>query len=55
MVESDNAEERLARVERMLAQCQRENAALKAITASKIVVMVKAARVMPHGYKIKMD
>ena len=40
MVESDHAEERLARVERMLAQCRRESAALKAIAASKIVVIV---------------
>jgi hypothetical protein len=40
MVESDHAEERLARVERMLAQCRRESAALKAIAASKVVVVV---------------
>jgi hypothetical protein len=40
MVESDHAEERLARVERMLAQCRRESAALKVIAASKIVVVV---------------
>jgi hypothetical protein len=40
MIESDHAEERLARVERMLAQCRRESAALKAIAASKVVVIV---------------
>ena len=40
MVESDHAEERLARVERMLAQCRRESAALKAIAASKVVVIL---------------
>ena len=40
MVESDHAEERLARVERMLAQCRRESAALNAIAASKIAVIV---------------
>ena len=40
MIESDHAEERLARVERMLAQCRRESAALKAIVASKVVVIV---------------
>ena len=44
MLESDHAEERLARVERMLAQCQRESAALEVIAASKVVgVMVEAA------------
>ena len=40
MVESNHAEERLARVERMLAQCRRESAALKVIAASKVVVVV---------------
>jgi hypothetical protein len=40
MVESDHDEERLARVERMLAQCRKEAAALKAIVASKVVVIV---------------
>jgi len=40
MVESDHAEERLARVERMLAQYRRESAALKAFAASKVVVIV---------------
>jgi hypothetical protein len=40
MVISDHAEERLARVERMLAQCRRESAALKAIAASKVAVIV---------------
>ena len=40
MLESDQAEERLARVERMLVQCRREAAALKAIAASKVVVIV---------------
>lgn len=39
MLESNHTEERLARVERMLAQCQREAAALKAIAASKVVVI----------------
>jgi hypothetical protein len=43
MVESDRAEERLARVERMLAQCRRESAALRAIAASKVVVIVVEA------------
>jgi hypothetical protein len=44
MLESNHTEERLARVERMLAQCQREAAALKVIAASKVVViMVEAA------------
>ena len=44
MLESNHTEERLARVERMLAQCQREAAALKAIAASKVmVIMVEAA------------
>jgi hypothetical protein len=44
MIESNHVEERLARVERMLAQCQKESVALKAIAASKVVmVMVKAA------------
>jgi hypothetical protein len=40
MVESNHAEERLARVERMLAQCRKEAAALKVIAASKVVVVV---------------
>lgn len=40
MVESDHAEERLARVERMLAQCRRESAAPKAIAVSKVTVIV---------------
>lgn len=40
MVESDHAEERLARAERILAQCRRESAALKAIAASKVVGIV---------------
>ena len=40
MIEIDNAEERLARVERMLAQCRRESAALKAVAASKVVMIV---------------
>jgi hypothetical protein len=40
MIESDHAEERLAGVERMLAQCRRESAALKAIARSKIVAIV---------------
>jgi hypothetical protein len=44
MLESDHTEERLARVERMLAKCQRESAALKVIAASRVVViMVEAA------------
>jgi hypothetical protein len=43
MVVSDHAEERLARVERMLAQCRRESAALKAIAASKVVAIVMDA------------
>jgi hypothetical protein len=40
MVESDHADERLARVERMLAQCRKEAAALKVIAASRLVVVV---------------
>jgi hypothetical protein len=40
MIESDHAEERLARAERMLAQCRRESAALKAVLASRVVVIV---------------
>jgi len=40
MVESNHEEERLARVERMLAKCRRESVALKAIAASKVVVIV---------------
>ena len=43
MVESDHAEERLARVERMLAQCRRESAALKAIASKVVVIVVEAA------------
>jgi hypothetical protein len=43
MIESNHAEERFARVERMLAQCRRESAALKAIAASKVVVVVVEA------------
>jgi hypothetical protein len=43
MVESDHAEERLARVERMLAQYRREAAAPKAIAASKVVVIMLEA------------
>ena len=43
MVESNHDEERLARVERMLAQCRRESAALKVIAASKVVVVVVEA------------
>jgi len=40
MIESDHAEERLARVERMLAQCRRESAALKAIASSKVIAII---------------
>lgn len=43
MVESNQAEERLARVEHMLAQCRRESAALKVMAASKVVVVVVEA------------
>jgi hypothetical protein len=43
MIESDQTEERLARVEQMLARCQREAAALKAIVASKVVVIMLEA------------
>jgi len=43
MIESDHTEERLARVEHMLARC-RETATLKAIAASKVVtIMLEAA------------
>jgi hypothetical protein len=38
------AEERLARVKRMLAQCRQESAALKAVAASKVVVIVVTPR-----------
>jgi hypothetical protein len=40
MVINDHAEERLARVERMLAQCRRQNAAINAVAASKVAVIV---------------
>ena len=40
MIEFNHNEERLARVERMLAQCRREAAALKAVAASKVVVII---------------
>jgi hypothetical protein len=40
MIETDEDEERLARVERMLAQCRRESAALKVVAASKVVLSV---------------
>ena len=43
MIESDHAEERLARVERMLAQCRRESAALKVIAASNVTLIVVEA------------
>jgi hypothetical protein len=43
MIESDHTEERLARVERMLVQCRREASALKAVAASKVVVIVVKA------------
>jgi len=43
MLESDHSEERLARVERMLAQCRKEAAALRAIAASKVVVIIVEA------------
>ena len=41
MVESDHAEERLARVERILST--QRDAAVKAVTASKVVIVVKTA------------
>ena len=50
MVESNHDEERLARVERMLAKCQRELKALKASAVSKVVVTVNA---VPVGEKSK--
>ena len=40
MIEHNHDEERLARVERMLAQCRKEAAALKVIAASRVVVVV---------------
>jgi hypothetical protein len=40
MIEFNHNEERLARVERMLAQCRREAATLKAVAASKVVVII---------------
>ena len=43
MIESDHTEERLARVDHMLARCQREAAALKAIVASEVVVIMLEA------------
>ena len=54
MVESDNTAERLARVERMLAQCRRESAALKVIAASKVtVIVVEAARSLDTKHAVR--
>jgi hypothetical protein len=53
MVVSDHAEERLARVERMLAQCQRQNVALKAVAASKVVVIVVKAAPLGSTQRIQ--
>jgi hypothetical protein len=39
MIDTDDAEERLARVERMLAKWRRESAAGKAVAASKVVAV----------------
>ena len=43
MVKSDYAEERLARVEQMMAQYRRHSAPLTAVAVAKITVMVDAA------------
>jgi hypothetical protein len=51
MVVSDHAEERLARVERMLAQCRRESAALKAVAPSKVVAIVVDAAPAVHALR----
>ena len=55
MLESNHTEERLARVERMLAQCQREAAALKAIAASVVVIMVEAASPLTAKHVVRPD
>lgn len=47
MVESDHTEERLARVERMLARYRKEASALKVIAASKVRVIVVEAATPP--------
>jgi hypothetical protein len=46
MVESNHAEERIARVERMIESLQRESVALKVITA-KLVVAVDVLASVP--------
>jgi hypothetical protein len=51
MVVSDHAEERLARVERMLAQYRRQSAARKAIAASKVQVIVVDATSAIHAVR----
>ena len=43
MVESNNAEERLARIEHMVEKLQRESAAMKAIASKLIDVVAQAA------------
>ena len=43
MVESNNGEERLARIEAMVEALQRESAALKSVAAKLIDVVVQAA------------
>ena len=43
MVVCDHAEERLARVEQMLARCQRQNVTLKAVAVSNVAVIVVEA------------
>jgi hypothetical protein len=53
MVESDHAEERLARVERMLAQCRRESAALKTIASKVVVIEVEAAPLLDAKHAVR--
>jgi hypothetical protein len=43
MVVCDHAEERLARVEQVVARCERQNAALKAVAVSNVAVIVVEA------------
>ena len=43
MVESNNGEERLARIEQLLESLQRESAAIKKVAADVLEVVVRAA------------
>lgn len=54
MVESNNDEERVARIERILEQLQRESAALKKIAAAEVFDVVvetapSLAAILPHA------